>query len=65
MTTLADDAKLHGSPPVHAHSTPDPESPDPRPVPDPSRPPVPDDVPDPVNAPVEEPRFPEPPIRAG
>lgn len=42
-----------------AHSTPDPDS-----VPDPAPPPVPDDVPSPVNAPVEEPRFPEPPIKA-
>jgi len=47
----------------HAHSTPDPESPGEPPAP-PSPPPVPDDVPDPVNAPVEEPRLPEPPIRA-
>lgn len=64
MTTLAEHDKLHGSPPVHAHSTPDPDIPDSTPSPDP-RPPVPDDVPDPVNAPVEEPRFPEAPIRAG
>ncbi|MGH8855328.1 MAG: hypothetical protein ACREWI_13745 [Telluria sp.] len=47
-----------------AHSTPEPDVPDPKPTPDP-KPPVPDDVPDPVNAPVEEPRFPPPPIRAG
>jgi len=47
----------------HAHSTPDPETPGGEPSP-PSPPPVPDDVPDPVNAPVEEPRLPEPPIRA-
>jgi len=47
----------------HAHSTPDPDSPlDPAPTH--PTPPVPDDVPDPVNAPVEEPRLPEPPIRA-
>ena len=39
-----------------AHSTPDPDA-----VPPPV---VPDDVPAPVNAPVEEPRFPEPPIKA-
>ena len=44
----------------HFHSTPDPEFPGEPPAP----PPVPDDVPDPVNAPVEEPRLPEPPIRA-
>ena len=43
----------------HAHSTPDPDSPDPKPSP------VPDDVPSPVNAPVEEPPFPEVPIKAG
>lgn len=43
---------------LRAHSTPDPEQNPPAPVP------VPDDVPDPVHAPVEEPRLPEPPIRA-
>lgn len=44
---------------VHeAHSTPDPDLPDPKPTP------VPDDVPAPANAPVEEPTFPEPPIKA-
>jgi len=42
---------------VWAHSTPDPE-PQPNPPP-----PVPDDEPDPAHAPVEDPRFPEPPIR--
>jgi protein TonB len=63
MTKLAAEAGLHGSTPVHAHSTPEPDIPDQKPTPDP-RPPVPDDVPDPVNAPVEEPRFPEAPIRA-
>lgn len=63
MTMLAQENKLHGSSPVYAHSTPEPDVPDPKPTPDP-RPPVPDDVPDPANAPVEEPRFPEPPIRA-
>ncbi len=47
----------------HLHSTPDPEYPGETPPP-PAPPPVPDDVPDPVNAPVEEPRLPEPPIRA-
>lgn len=47
----------------HFHSTPDPEIPGEPPAPPPP-PPVPDDVPDPVNAPVEEPRLPEPPIRA-
>ena len=43
---------------VRAHSTPDPDAPDPTPGP------VPDDVPAPVHAPVEEPKFPEIPIRA-
>lgn len=43
---------------VRAHSTPDPDLPDPTPVP------VPDDVPPPTNAPVEEPKFPEVPIKA-
>lgn len=42
-----------------AHSTPDPDIP-----PEPNPPPVPDDVPAPTNAPVEEPKFPEPPIKA-
>ncbi|WP_306392798.1 hypothetical protein [Telluria beijingensis] len=45
------------------HSTPEPDIPGGEP-PTPPPPPVPDDVPDPVNAPVEEPRLPEPPIRA-
>ncbi|QYF96237.1 hypothetical protein KY495_23855 [Massilia sp. PAMC28688] len=45
---------------MRAHSTPDPDAiPEPTPTP-----PVPDDVPPPVNAPVEEPTFPEPPIKA-
>lgn len=61
MTKLAHEAGLHGSSPVHAHITPDPETPNPTPSPD-QRPPVPPDVPDPVNAPVEEPRPPEPPL---
>lgn len=43
---------------LHAHSTPDPEPAPPQPIP------VPDDVPDPIHAPVEEPKLPEPPIRA-
>lgn len=42
-----------------AHSTPDPDLPEPKPSP------LPDDVPPPVNAPVEEPRVPPPPIKAG
>lgn len=49
---------------IEAHITPEPDTPtDPKQPP--PQPPVPDDVPDPVNAPVEEPRLPEPPIRAG
>lgn len=44
-----------------AHSTPDPDAP---PEPKPHPVPVPDDVPAPTNAPVEEPTFPEPPIKA-
>ncbi len=44
---------------LRAHSTPDPDAP-----PEPKPTPVPDDVPAPINAPVEEPRFPEPPIKA-
>ncbi|MES2898831.1 MAG: hypothetical protein V4723_03835 [Pseudomonadota bacterium] len=47
-----------GNCPVRAHSTPDPDAVPPKPSP------LPDDVPSPVNAPVEEPRFPEPPIKA-
>jgi hypothetical protein len=49
--------------PWRAHSTPDPDVPDPSPVPVPV--PVPDDVPSPAHAPVEEPRAPQPPIKAG
>jgi protein TonB len=45
--------------PWRAHSTPDPDVPDPTPAP------VPDDVPSPAHAPVEEPRAPQPPIKAG
>lgn len=44
-----------------AHSTPDPDAPPTPPKPNP----VPDDVPAPTHAPVEEPTFPEPPIKAG
>jgi hypothetical protein len=51
------------APPMHAHSTPDPETPPSNPTPTP--PPTPDDEPLPSHAPVEEPRMPEPPIRAG
>ena len=43
---------------LRAHSTPEPDTPDPTPSP------VPDDVPSPVHAPVEEPHFPEIPIKA-
>lgn len=61
--TMLESSRQRGSTPVHAHSTPDPDAPNGTPTPD-QRPPVPDDVPDPVNAPVQEPRFPEPPIKA-
>jgi hypothetical protein len=44
---------------VHAHSTPEPDEQPPKPSP------VPDDVPSPANAPVEEPGFPEVPVKAG
>lgn len=46
-----------------AHSTPDPESPPSKPE-TPPVPTTPDDVPAPAHAPVQEPRMPEPPIRA-
>jgi hypothetical protein len=46
---------------LRAHSTPDPDNPQPD---DPKPGPLPDDVPPPVNAPVEEPRAPQPPIKA-
>ena len=42
---------------LRAHSTPDPDLPDPTPSP------MPDDVPPPVNAPVQEPTLPTPPIK--
>lgn len=45
--------------PYEAHSTPDPDIP-----PEPTPVPVPDDVPAPTHAPVEEPKLPEPPIKA-
>lgn len=41
-----------------SHQTPDPETPPPTP------PAAPDDYPSPANAPVQEPKLPEPPIRA-
>ena len=44
---------------LRAHSTPDPDAP-----PQPTPMPVPEDVPPAVNAPVEEPRAPQPPIKA-
>lgn len=44
---------------MSAHSTPDPDELPPKPSPV-----IPDDVPPPVNAPVQEPRQPEPPIKA-
>ncbi|GAB3471873.1 hypothetical protein GCM10027321_44250 [Massilia terrae] len=42
------------------HQTPDPENPPPTQSP----PKAPDEYPAPTNAPVQEPRMPEPPIRA-
>lgn len=42
---------------LRAHSTPDPDLPDPTPSP------MPDDVPPPTNAPVQEPTLPAPPIK--
>jgi hypothetical protein len=45
-----------------AHTTPDPTDPN-QPPPQPS--PDPDDVPAPARAPIEEPRAPQPPIKAG
>jgi hypothetical protein len=47
---------------ILAHTTPDPTDPD-QPPPQPG--PDPDDVPAPSRAPVEEPRAPQPPIKAG
>jgi protein TonB len=46
--------------PRHGHQTPDPETPPPTRSPDPE----PDEYPAPTHAPVQEPRMPEPPIRA-
>jgi hypothetical protein len=46
---------------ARAHSTPDPDAEPPR---DPKPNPEPDDVPAPSRAPVQEPRQPEPPIKA-
>jgi hypothetical protein len=48
-------------PALRAHTTPDPTDPE-QPPPQPS--PDPDDVPAPARAPVEEPRAPQPPIKA-
>lgn len=63
MSEFLSHAAGRARPGQYLHSTPDPEFPGEAPTP-PAPPPVPDDVPDPVNAPVEEPRLPEPPIRA-
>jgi hypothetical protein len=49
------------TPDLRAHSTPDPTDPE-QPPPQPS--PDPDDVPAPSRAPVQEPTWPEPPIKA-
>lgn len=46
---------------LHAHTTPDPTDPE---LPPPQPSPDPDDVPAPARAPVEEPRAPQPPIKA-
>jgi hypothetical protein len=48
-------------PDLRAHSTPDPTDPE---LPPPQPSPDPDDVPAPARAPVEEPRMPQPPIKA-
>jgi hypothetical protein len=64
-STRESNAAELAAPLLRAHSTPDPETPPPTPTPTPNRPPVPDDEPLPTHAPVEEPRLPEPPIRAG
>jgi hypothetical protein len=61
VTIPADDRAALADPALRAHTTPDPTDPDqppPRPGPDP------DDVPAPARAPVEEPRAPQPPIKA-
>lgn len=63
MYPLPTEQAWRDQPRAHLHSTPDPDAPG-EPAAPHSPPPVPDDVPDPVNAPVEEPRLPEPPIRA-
>ena len=47
---------------VRAHTTPDPTDPN-QPPPQPG--PEPADVPAPARAPIEEPRAPQPPIKAG
>ena len=45
--------------PVRTHSTPEPDEHPPKPGP------VPDDIPSPAHAPVEEPGYPEVPVKAG
>jgi hypothetical protein len=50
---------------IHAHSTPDPESPDPTNPDSPPPSPDPDDVPAPSRAPVQEPDAPMAPVKAG
>ena len=57
----ADDWTALKASPLHAHTTPDPTDPE-QPPPQPS--PDPDDVPAPARAPIEEPRAPQPPIKA-
>jgi hypothetical protein len=66
MTSCAStELKSTGGAGQRAHSTPDPDLPTPQTPPTPNPPITPDDVPAPAHAPVEEPRMPEPPIRAG
>jgi hypothetical protein len=57
-----DDRAALADPVLRAHTTPDPTDPN-QPPPQPG--PDPDDVPAPARAPVEEPRAPQPPIKAG
>jgi hypothetical protein len=64
MGALPDDAAGSArapNPALRAHTTPDPTDPN-QPPPQPS--PDPDDVPAPQRAPIEEPRMPQPPIKA-
>lgn len=51
-----------GDEPRRGHQTPDPETPSPTRIPEPE--PDPDEYPAPTHAPVQEPRMPQPPIKA-